>query len=298
MKRRTFLASTAGLTWAATADQTKNAPISFGVITDIQYADVAPQGERHYRESLPKLDRILPLLSAKELSFTLHLGDVIDRSFSSYEPVLKRLEKLPHPCHHLLGNHDYEVSDREKASVLSALKMPHDYYALYLPGWRFLMLDTNAVSTYKQAATDARSRTARTILEQMQQEKKAHGVPWGGGCGTDQLLWLRRELTAAQDAGDQVILCAHHPLLPADAHQVWDTHEILPLIAEFPCVKAWFNGHNHAGAYATHQGIHCLTFRSVLHEPEVFAAAVVTLHPKHIEIKGLGREESRQLPLR
>lgn len=298
MKRRTFLATASGITFSSQAASPEKNALRFGLITDIQYADVAPQGERHYRESLPKLDAILAHFAPKSLRFTLHLGDLIDRHIGSYAPVIEKLARLGHPCHHLLGNHDYDLTDSEKAQVVSLMKMPHDYYALYLEGWRLLMLDTNALSTYKHPQPDARTAEAAAELATMTSQKRSNAVPWGGACGKSQLLWLRRELTAAQAAGDRVILCAHHPLLPADAHQVWDAEALLAILKEFSCVKAWFNGHNHAGDYALFEGIHCMTFRSVLHQPEVNAAATIALFPDRIEIEGFGREPSRQLALR
>lgn len=298
MKRRTFLTSSAGLIFPAVSAEEPNSALRFGLITDIQYADADALGERHYRSSLKKLDAIVTHLSSQNLAFTLHLGDLIDRSASSFAPVLGKLDQLPHPCYHLLGNHDYSLNDAEKCLVTSQLRMPHDYYVLYRSGWRIFMLDTNALSTYKHPSNSPATQKATAFLEAAQQQKKINAVPWSGGCGKDQLTWLQRELSAAQLAGDKVILCGHHPLLPADAHQVWDASAISELLHSFSCVKAWFNGHNHAGDYAIHEGVHCVTFRSVLHQPEVNSAATISLFPDHCAITGFGREESRKLTFR
>jgi 3',5'-cyclic AMP phosphodiesterase CpdA len=297
MKRRFFLASTSSLIVPILARE-DSSDWSFGVITDIQYADVDPEGERHYRSSLNKLDAIVAHLRSQNLSFTLHLGDLIDRSAASFAPVLKVLDRLPHPCHHLLGNHDYSLEESEKCHVTSRLRMPHDYYVLYRPGWRIFMLDTNAISTYKNPALSPETQQATAFLEKARQQQLANAVPWGGACGKTQMAWLTRELNAAQAQGDKVILCGHHPLLPADPHQLWDSTEMLALLRPFSCVKAWFNGHNHAGSYVIHEGIHCVTFCSVLHEPKVHAAAVITLFADHMLIQGFGREPSRQLMFR
>ena len=63
------------------------------------------------------------------------------------------------------------------------------------------------------------------------------------------------------------------------------------------CVAAYFNGHNHAGGFAERKGIPYLTFRSMLHQPEITAFAVVDVHPGRIVITGHGREESRVLEM-
>jgi manganese-dependent ADP-ribose/CDP-alcohol diphosphatase len=298
MKRRTFLSSAAGI-GLLTAEESSAAPLfTFGLITDIQYADADANGERHYRSSLEKTKQLVPWLNQAKPAFTLHLGDLIDRDFASFRTILAPLETLSHPLHHLLGNHEFDVKEPDKARVVSTLKMPHDYYALYHSGWRILMLDTNALSVYKEKSDSPVTSEAKKRLKQMQEAKAPNAVAYGGGTGATQLAWLERELEAATLAGESVLCCGHHPLLPADAHQLWNSHEVLALFERYPCVKAWFNGHNHKGDYAQHQGIHCLTFRSVLHQPDTTAAAIVRVFPDHLSIEGKGRELSRRLDLR
>ena len=67
MNRRQFLAFASV---AATATQARSQAgaeeppmLSFGLICDVQYVDADPQGERHYRESLPKLTAAVAALS-------------------------------------------------------------------------------------------------------------------------------------------------------------------------------------------------------------------------------------------
>lgn len=301
MKRRTFLATAAALPLAAAPtrrDQPEGRELTIGLLTDIQYADAAPQGERHYRSSLPKLQQLIPWINAAKPSCTLHLGDLIDREQKNSAPILDLLAGLNHPCHHLLGNHDYAIAEAEKAAVVATLRMPHDYYTLYFPGVRLLMLDSNALSIYKFPADNVHTQESATLLAKMTAEKLPQAVPWGGGLGLPQREWLQRELAAAQAVNDTVILCAHHPLLPNDAHQLWDAAEVLPLIKKFTCVKAWINGHNHDGAYSLQEGIHFVTFHSVLHVPTVNAAALLTIGEKKLRIQGFGREPSRELVFR
>ena len=106
------------------------------------------------------------------------------------------------------------------------------------------------------------------------------------------------ELQAATAAGEIVLVCGHHPLLPAAGDQMWNPQPVLELLLKYPCAKAWLNGHNHAGDYAVYEGLHCITFRSILHQPETNAWAEVIVHDDRLIIEGHGREVSRDLPFR
>lgn len=299
MNRRRFLAlSTVGVS-VAKAGVEESAPlISFGLMTDVQYADVAPKGERHYRESIPKLKAAVADVAQEDLPFTLHLGDLIDRDFSSFGAVLPLFEGLGHPVRHLLGNHDYDVADGEKARITEVLGMPRDYYAFRSSGVRFVMLDTNEVSTYKNQEGCAADREAEVMMKKMAAKNANNAKPWNGGVSVTQLAWLEKELSEADKAGEPVILCGHHPLLPAAGHQAWNSGAIVAVIDAHACVRAYFCGHNHAGAQTISKGVPYITFKSILHEPSVTAYSVVRLCKDRLVIEGRGREKSRVIPLR
>ena len=298
MKRRTFLASATASSLIARSATAADGPaplLRFGLITDAQYADADPKGERHYRETPGKLKSAVETIRAAKPSFTLHLGDFIDRDFKAFATLLPLLDGLGHPVHHLLGNHDYDVADADKARVVATLGMPHDYYTFRSGGIRFVMLDTNDLSTYKRPADSPATKSATEMLKLLQESKAPGAQPWNGGIAETQLAWLDRELTAADAAKERVIVCGHHPLLPADPHQAWNFEEILAVLDRHSCVAAYFNGHNHAGAFAERKGIPYVTFRSMLHEPGITAFSVVDVHADRIVITGHGREESRTL---
>jgi manganese-dependent ADP-ribose/CDP-alcohol diphosphatase len=297
MNRRKFLSSTATamLPLAATAEEESAPLLRFGLIADAQYADADPEGERHYRATPEKMKHAVGTLRAAKPEFTLHLGDFIDRDFKSFDVMLPLLGGLGHPVHHLLGNHDYSVADAEKSRVVSTLGMPHDYYTFRSGDTRFVMLDTNDLSTYRDAAESARNKEAVQLLQKLEEEKLPGAKPWNGGLSKAQLDWLDRELSAASAAKEKVILCGHHPLLPAEMHQAWQAEDVLAVIDKHPCVRAYFNGHNHAGAYVERKGIPYVTFRSMLHEPGITAFSVVDVFEDRIVITGHGRAESRML---
>ena len=270
--------------------------LSFGLLTDVQYADADPEGERHFRESIPKLKAAAAWLAGKRLPFTLHLGDLIDRDFKSFATVMPLFDGLGHPVRHLLGNHDYSVAEGEKGGIVRVAGMPGDYYQFSHSGVRFVMLDTNDLSTYKYPAGSPRDLECEARLQNLVAEKSKGAKPWSGGISAPQLEWLEAELTAADVAKQRVILCGHHPLLP-DNHQAWNAEEVLAVIDRHPCVAAYFNGHNHAGAEAMRNGIPYLTFKSILHEPGVTAYSAIHLFADRMKIEGNGREQSRVIPL-
>lgn len=303
MKRREFIGLSAGLATLSTehalAESLAAKPLlSFGLITDVQYADADAEGERHYRESPAKLAAAVEVLVGKKLPFTLHLGDVIDRDFNSFDPVLEIFAKLGHPVHHLLGNHDYTVADEMKSKVVVKLGMPHDYYSFTHSGVRFVMMDTNDLSVYKHPEDSQPTRDAGSYMEKLSSEKNIELKPWNGAVSAEQLAWIERDLTAANKAGEPVILCGHHPLLPAEGLQLWNNEEVIALIERHPSVVASFCGHHHAGAEVMRNGILYITFKSILHEPGITSHAVIHLFKDKLEIEGFGREKSRVIALK
>lgn len=303
MKRRKFIGLSAGLATLSTEHGLAQTPVakplvSFSLITDVQYADADAEGERHYRESPAKLTAAVELLVGKKLPFTLHLGDAIDRDFKSFDPVLEIFSKLGHPVHHLLGNHDYTVDDGMKSKVVAKLGMPHDYYSFIHSGVRFVMMDTNDRSVYKYPADSQQTRDAGSLMKRLSTERNTELKPWNGAVSVEQLAWIERELTAADQAGEPVILCGHHPLLPAEGLELWNNEEVIDLIGRHPAVVASFCGHHHAGAEVMRNGIPYITFKSLLHEPEITAHAVIHLFKDKLEIEGFGREKSRVIGLK
>lgn len=300
MNRREFIVMS---TAAASITKAEDAPgekplLSFGLLTDVQYVDAEPEGERHFRESLPKLKQAAADLAKEHLPFSLHLGDVIDRDFASFAAVMPLFEGLGHPVRHLLGNHDFSVKEAEKAKVPAALSMRNDYYAFHQDGVRFLMLDTNEVSTYKHPAGSPQSLAAAELMATMAVGNANNAKPWNGGVSKTQLDWLEAELGAADAAKQAVIVCGHHPLLSEQGHQAWNNRDILAMIDRHRCVRAYFCGHNHAGGQVIEKGVPYITFKSILHEPGVTAYAVLRLFPDRLVIEGRGREQSRVIPLR
>jgi manganese-dependent ADP-ribose/CDP-alcohol diphosphatase len=303
MNRRNFIglaALMASLTRGRAATQAaRERPIlSFGLITDVQYADEDPVGERHFRASEGKLKSAVAWLAQQDLPFTLHLGDLVDRDFQSFGRILPLLDGLGHPTYHLLGNHDYSVADGEKARVTSTLGMAQDYYQFKAAGLRFVILDTNDLSVYKYPHDSPKNRESAEILAKLVAVNDSSAKAWNGGLSATQLAWLESALAAADVAKERVILCGHHPILPEEGDRLWYNEGVIEVIDRHPSVIAYFNGHRHSGAEVVRKGVHYITFKSILHEPEVTAYSAIHVFGDRLEIEGNGRERSRVLPLR
>uniref|UniRef100_A0A8C5WJV2 Manganese-dependent ADP-ribose/CDP-alcohol diphosphatase n=1 Tax=Leptobrachium leishanense TaxID=445787 RepID=A0A8C5WJV2_9ANUR len=109
-------------------DDTTEPYFSFGIIADIQYADIddgynfLKTRMRYYRNSLSLVKDAVQEWNAESVKpkFVLQLGDIIDgfnvpqkTSDASLDKILTELEKLKIPLHHIWGNHEFYNFQRE-----------------------------------------------------------------------------------------------------------------------------------------------------------------------------------------
>lgn len=109
---------------------------------------------------------------------------------------------------------------------------------------------------------------------------------------------LEAELDAAQAAGETVIVFDRVPAAPEDQHNLWNYQEVQALLAGYPNVMAYLNGHNHAGHYGEVDGIHYVTVEGMLETATTTAYAIVEVYGDRIEIDGFGRATDRVLPFK
>ena len=113
---------------------TKQPLFSFGVITDVQYADI-PDGHsflgvpRYYRHSILALQRAVRKWNQiGKLQFTLHFGDIVDglcpkeESRTAVLNVIKGFDEFNGPVYHMLGNHC--LYNLPRSDLISLLKIP------------------------------------------------------------------------------------------------------------------------------------------------------------------------------
>jgi manganese-dependent ADP-ribose/CDP-alcohol diphosphatase len=270
------------------------ASFSFGVVADCQYcAKPEAAGKRKYAMSADKLAKCVKHLNTLNLAYTIHLGDFIDRDFSSFDVVVPIYDRLTMPHYHVLGNHDFSVEDAEKAEVPGKLGLKSRYYDFESHGWRFIVLDGNDVSFHAHAKDSELYRAAESYYI----ENKITSPKWNGAVGTKQLAWLESVLKKADQDGESAVLYCHFPVYPADIHILWNADEIIALIEKHPCVRAYLNGHNHAGNYGQKNGVHYLTLKGMVDTVESSYAAVDVFDDR-LEVNGYGREEYRTIILK
>jgi 3',5'-cyclic AMP phosphodiesterase CpdA len=269
-----------------------------GLVADAQYADVEPKGTRFYRAALGRLGNAVEHFNARELPFCVHLGDLIDREWSSFAEITKPLAQSRHRWHHLLGNHDFEVLDEHKPGVPRRLGMAQRYSAFEQGGFRFVVLDTNDVSTYAHAAGTPERAQAEQEFARVTAAKLLQAKPWNGALGARQLAWFDRECATARAAKQRVIVLAHHPVYPENQHNLWNTTEVLALLDRHPHVVAWINGHNHAGNFGERNGVPFLTVHGMVETPDTTAFATAQILSDRIVLAGHGREPSREMKFR
>ena len=269
-----------------------------GLVADAQYADIDSTPARFYRKSIGRLEEAVEHFNGRDLAFCVHLGDLIDREWKSFEAIQQPLARSRQSWHHLLGNHDFSVLDAEKARVPGRIGMPGRRYAFEHGAFHFVVLDTNDVSTYAQAAGTPAQREAEAEFARVTAADLEQAKPWNGAIGRAQLAWFEQECAAARTAGRKVIVLAHHPVYPVNQHNLWNADEMLAAIDRQPHVVAWINGHNHAGNYAERNGVPFLTVHGMVETPVKNAFATAQVLPDRLVLTGHGRVPSRELLFR
>lgn len=266
---------------------------SFGVIADCQYCKMEGTGVRKYSMSDRKLEECVAHFNSQDLAYTIHLGDFIDRDWESFDKVNPIYNKLEMPHYHVLGNHDFSVHDEKKGEVLIKMGLSSDYYDFEVKGWRFVILNGNDISFHAYPEGSERYKLAAAYYTQ----HKITSPKWNGAIGENQKRWLKQVLDKAANEEEKVILFCHFPVFPENVHNLWNASEIIEIIEDYHCVKAYMNGHNHEGNYGLKNGIHYLTFKGMV-DTEENSYGMVKVNEDRLIVQGFGREENRTLVFR
>lgn len=298
MKRRKFIGITLPLAMCGVsrAESSSKPDLVFGVIADPQYADADMRMGRYYRNSLDKLGKAVEDLNGKELSFVVTLGDLIDKDFKSFDAIMPIYEKLKHPHHPVLGNHDFEVADEDKPKVVVKAGLEKAYYSKSVGNWRFLFVDGTDVGIWRYPAEDPRTAEAKEMLAGLKEKKIRNALPYNAAVGEEQMKWLEAELDTAKEAKQQVVVFNHYPVIPAgDPHNLWNSTELVELLSRYDHVAAYMNGHNHKGNYGEHRGCHYVNLKGMVETEDKSAYATVRCFADRLEIEGYGMEPDRDL---
>lgn len=288
-----FSASTSG-------DAGTSVPLRFGIVADPQYADAPPHlgMNRYYTNSLDKLKIAIETFNREPLQFVATLGDVIDRDWSSFAPIMQVYDSLQRGKVFLLGNHDFSVEAKDLGLVAGRLGLERGYFDFATHGIRFVVLDGSDISIFAPPPDDPRRQLAAERLADLKSSGAVQANPWNGALSDTQFRWLEQVLGRAKAKGERVIVLNHYPVFPANQHNMWDADRIVNLLAGQRHVVAYFCGHNHDGNYGEVDGLHFITFEGMVDTPSENAYAIVEIQGDRLDITGFGREPSRSLTLR
>jgi manganese-dependent ADP-ribose/CDP-alcohol diphosphatase len=196
---------------------------SFGVITDIQYADIDDGKSflgvpRYYRHALQGLQRAVQSWNSKgNLSFAIHFGDIVDgycpkeHSRAAFDTVTGEFANFKNGnVYHMIGNHClYNLPRHELNSIFEIPTSENTQQSYYSfdphPGFKFVVLDGYDVSALGWPEDHPYTKLAIEILNTRNPNSEKNSpeglegverrfVKFNGGVGEAQLQWLERTL--------------------------------------------------------------------------------------------------------
>jgi len=306
---------------------------SFGVIADIQYADLDDGksfggSTRYFRRALEITQHAVDAWDQTDIRFIAQLGDLIDGrnkdaglSDSSLNAVQSTIGKCQcKTVYSMVGNH--ELYNHSYSQLVAHQLVPEakGYYSAEIAqGWRLIVLNGFDISTIAWGPMHPSTKAAWKYLDahntndcrvtdgSVDWTKGLTGlerrwVPFNGAVGPEQLQWLDSELQAATELSQRVLVSCHVPIQPGSCTSsclLWNFEEVLAILHQHGNVAAYLAGHDHNGGYARDEtGVHHITFKSPLEAPPPSTCfATVDVHPSCLLIHGAGTQNSFTLPL-
>ena len=281
--RRTFLKNGTLLLSAGAASSSSlwandsKPAVSFGLITDLHYADKPPAGSRHYRETPDKLAEAAERFSSEKLDFVVELGDFIDAA-SSVDTELRYLTRINRDFaaiskkrHYVLGNHC--VDTLTKAEFLGGVEQEKSYYSFDSGGVHFVVLD----SCFR---SDGESYGRKNF------QWTDPNVP------AAELDWLAEDLKAT---ANPTVVFAHQRLDVANHYGVKNAAAVRQVFEESGNVLAVFQGHSHKNDHKDIGGIHYCTMVAMVEGSGVESNGFSTLKVARngtIEVSGFRKQSS------
>lgn len=275
---------------------------SFGVISDIQYADkpVILGRNRYEKDAINKLSSSLKYwadyhAATSPLKCVVNLGDIIDghegegaheKDRVDLHHVLRAFDTLSIPQYHVLGNHC--VMNLGCEYLAQQLRMPHRFYDVEIEkGWRFVFLDGTDLSLFRD------SHSLEEAKEYFKTNSHRMLEDWNGGFSTTQQRWLKKVIARAKQNDERLILFCHWPLLNLwtpdfQSSLLWNAEEVLQML-DPEVVFMFMSGHMHENGYTVHNKIHHITLGAVVTTPVGdHAHAIVHVHDNRVEVEGFG----------
>jgi len=236
-----FLAA-AGLSGSSVfADKEARPPLKIGLVTDLHYADRAPGGSRHYRETPDKLGEAAEQFQKHSPEFLVELGDFIDAADSVEKELgyLKRINRdfsaICKQRHYVLGNHC--VYTLKKREFLDGIEQKKSYYSFDSGSFHFIVLDSCF---------------------------RSDGEPYGRknyqwtdpNIPAAEVDWLREDLKATSK---KTVVFAHQRLDVGSPYGVKNAVQVRGILEASKNVLAVFQGHSHKNDLKEIGGIHYCT---------------------------------------
>ncbi|KAI3454403.1 hypothetical protein Pfo_011066 [Paulownia fortunei] len=305
--------------------QGKQPLVSFGVISDVQYADI-PDGRsflgvpRYYRHSLLVLQRAVRNWNERKPKFVINFGDIVDgfcpkvQSLNAIKKIVNEFSIFDGPVYHMIGNHCLYNLPREK--LLPILNIPsHDGHAYYdfspIPEFRFVVLDGYDISAIGWPKDHLNTLKALNFLRERNPNSDKNSpnglvglerrfLMFNGAVGKEQMEWLDHVLEDATKLNQKVVVCCHLPLEPrASSNEalLWNYDEVMEVIHRYNCVKVCLAGHDHKGGHAVDSdGVHHRVLEAALEcPPGTNAFGYIDLFHDSLLLSGTDGLESQEM---
>ncbi|MGH7455391.1 MAG: metallophosphoesterase [bacterium] len=293
ISRRKFLklgaAAGLGLTGFLGASRSLHArapdEITFGMVTDVHYADKDMRIDRYYRDSIAKLEQCVGAFNESNLAFAVMLGDFIDKAPDravelEYLKTMRQVfSQYAGDKHFALGNHDLARLSKAEYLAHCGAVSPLSYYSFDAGGYHFVILDANFRSD-ETAYEAGNFKWVDAFIPVAEQE------------------WLAQDLRNAN--GMKTIVFVHQNLHDESSpYGVKNAKTVRRLLEKSGNVLAVMQGHDHKGAYAKINGIHYFTLKALVDGATLKnnSYAIVTMAKSgRVKISGFGRETDKILP--
>lgn len=296
---------------------------SFGLISDVQYADI-PDGRsflgvpRYYRHSILVLQRAVKEWNAHQKhKFVINFGDIVDgfcpkdQSFNTVKKVVNEFDMFKGPVCHMIGNHCLYNLPRSKLLPLLKIQSPegHAYYDFSpVPEYRFVVLDGYDISAIGWPQGHPKTLEALKFLREKNPNVEKNSptglvglerrfLMFNGAVGKEQMEWLNGVLQEATELKQKVVVCCHLPLDPGASSKealLWNYDEVMELIHRYNCVKVCLAGHDHKGGFSidSHGVYHRVLEAALECPPGTDAFGYINVHDDRISLVGTGKMES------
>ncbi len=241
LRNGTLIMATA-MTGSAVCWSAEQTPaLQVGLITDLHYADKAPAGSRHYRETLGKLSEAALHFEKEKPDFVVELGDLIDAADSvaveqrHLKTINREFSAVSKERHYVLGNHC--VDTLTKQEFLGEVGQKKSYYSFDRGGLHFVVLDSCFRSDGKPYQRKNFKWTDANVPPK-------------------ELEWLQADLKSTDK---KTIVFAHQRLDVSNSHGVRNCEEVRKVLEASNQVLAVFQGHSHKNDHKDIAGIHYCT---------------------------------------